>query len=153
MAQNDPNSNNNSNNSNNSDNSNDSDSNSNNPGNSNSNPPLIPIIPIGPLILVPKDPTNVDISRTCADLTKPGDLFQTFKQTTTFTWTDASNNETGFNIFKDGQKVAALAANTQKYIDEFTVLLPKIPTVTYGMQAFTNSGTSNVVTATVSYCK
>ena len=95
----------------------------------------------------------MDISRTCQDLTKQGDLFPTFKQTTTFTWTDASNNETGFNIYKDGTKVATLAANTQKYIDEFVVMLVQSPTVAYGVQSITSTGSSAIVNASVLYCK
>ncbi len=138
-------------------NSNSSDSNnsndSSNSNNSNSNPqvivPLVPIVILAP----PAAPTNVDITRQCKDLTKPGDLFKTFEQTTQFTWTDASNNETGFNVFKDGAQVANFSAGTQKYIDTFVVLLPQSPTVTYGVQAVNSGGASATVTAAVKYCQ
>lgn len=139
-------------NSNQSDNTNDSNNSNDSSDNDNSTVPLIPLVPIQ-IFVIPNAPTNVDISRSCVTLTKPGDLFPSFKQTTTFTWTDASTNETGFNIFKDGTKVASLSPNTQKYIDEFVVLLAQSPTVSYGVQAFTDTGVSSTVSASVSYCK
>lgn len=141
---------NNSNSSNNSDNSGDSNSDS---SNDNSSVVIVPVVPIGPFLLLPAAPTNLDISRTCVTLTKPGDLFPSFQQTTTFTWTDASSNETGFNVFKDGVLLATVSANAQQYIDKFTVLLPQSSTASYGVQAVGQNGNSSTKSISVQYCK
>ena len=100
----------------------------------------------------PAAPTNVDITRQCTTLTQPNDLFPSFKMVVQFTWTDASNNETGFNIFKDGAFYTTLPANTQKFSETFTVLLAQTPTVTYGVQSVNANGGSATVTGTVNYC-
>ncbi len=135
-------------NSNDSGNSNDSDSSD----SDNSNSGLV-LVPVVPLILAPAAPTNLDISRTCVTLTKPGDLFPSFQQTTTFTWTDASTSETGFNVFKDGVLLATVSANSQQYIDKFTVLLPQSPSATYGVQAVGPSKNSATKEISVQFCK
>jgi len=137
----------------NSNNSNDSNSDSSSSDNSNSSTIVIPLLPIGPLLLLPAAPTNLDITRSCVTLTKPGDLFPSFQQTTTFTWTDASSNETGFNVFKDGALLATVGANMQQYVDVFTVLLPPAPTATYGVQAVGKNGNSSTKETSVQYCK
>lgn len=131
-------------------NSNDSDSDSSDSDNSNSNPITIPLVPI---ILVPAAPTNLDITRQCITLTKPGDLFPSFQQTTTFTWSDASTTETGFNVYMDGSLLATVSANTQQYVHKFTVLLPPADTASYGVQAVGASGNSAIKEASVQYCK
>ena len=131
-------------------NSNDSDSDSSDSDNSNSNPITIPLVPI---ILVPAAPTNLDITRQCITLTKPGDLFPSFQQTTTFTWSDASTTETGFNVYMDGSLLATVSANTQQYVHKFTVLLPPADTASYGVQAVGASGNSATKEASVQYCK
>lgn len=100
----------------------------------------------------PAAPTNADITRQCTNLTKPDDLFPSFKMVVQFTWSDASSNETGFNIFKDGAFYTTLPANTQKFSETFTVLLPTSPSVTYGVQAVNANGSSDMVTGTVTYC-
>jgi len=142
-----------SNNSNSNSNSNDSnDSNSNSSDSDNSNSGLV-LVPVVPIILVPAAPTNLDITRQCVTLTKPGDLFPSFQQTTTFTWTDASSTETGFNVYMDGSLLATVSANTQQYIHKFTVLLPPAATASYGVQAVGASGNSAIKEASVQYCK
>ena len=105
-----------------------------------------------PAAPAPAAPTNVDITRQCTNLTKPDDLFPSFKMVVQFTWTDASDNETGFNIFKDGTFYTTLPASTQKFSETFTVLLPVSPSVTYGVQAVNTTGSSGIVTGTVTYC-
>ena len=137
-------------NSNDSNDSNDSNSNSSDSDNSNSGLVLVPVVPI---ILVPAAPTNLDITRQCVTLTKPGDLFPSFQQTTTFTWVDASSTETGFNVYMDGSLLATVSANTQQYIHKFTVLLPPAATASYGVQAVGASGNSAIKEASVQYCK
>lgn len=138
----------------NSNDSNDSDdSDSSDSDNSNSSPVLVPVVPLVPILLVPAAPTNLDITRQCVTLTKPGDLFPSFQQTTTFTWTDASSTETGFNVYMDGSLLATVSANTQQYIHKFTVLLPPAATASYGVQAVGASGNSAIKEASVQYCK
>ncbi len=132
-------------------NSNDSDSSdSSDSDNSNSNTLVIPLVPI---ILAPAAPTNLDITRQCVTLTKPEDLFPSFQQTTTFTWTDASSNETGFNVYMDGSLLATVSANTQQYIHKFTVMLPPSATASYGVQAVGASKSSAIKEVSVQYCK
>lgn len=106
-----------------------------------------------PAAPAPVAPTNIDITRQCTTLTQPGDLFPSFKMVVQFTWTDTSDNETGFNIFKDGAFYTTLPANTQKFSESFTVLLAQSPSVTYGVQAVNANGSSNMMTGTVTYCK
>lgn len=106
-----------------------------------------------PAAPAPVAPTNIDITRQCTTLTQPGDLFPSFKMVVQFTWTDASDNETGFNIFKDGTFYTTLPANTQKFTDSFTVLLAQSPSITYGVQAVNANGSSTMMTGTVTYCK
>lgn len=101
----------------------------------------------------PAAPANTDITRQCTTLTQPGDLFPSFKMVVQFTWNDASDNETGFNIYKDGSFFTTLPANTQKFSETFTVLLAQTPSVTYGVQSVNANGSSALVTGTVSYCK
>ena len=138
-------------NSNNSNNSNDSDSGDSNSNNSNSNNSQ-PTLPPPPLPPTPAAPTNIDITRQCTNITQSGDLFPTYKMFVTLTWTDSSNNETGFSIFKDGILVSTLSANTQQFNETFVVLLPSSTTVTYGVQAVGPTGASATVTGTVKYC-
>ena len=133
--------------------SNDSNDSNSDSSDDNSSTVLVPVLPIVPLLILPAAPTNLDISRTCVTLTKPGDLFPSFQQTTTFTWTDASSNETGFNVFKDGALLATVSANAQQYIDKFTVLLPQSSTASYGVQAVGQSGNSSTKSISVQYCK
>ncbi len=138
VAQSDPNSNDNSNNNSNNDNSDDSEDNSND-----SQPNLPP---------PPATPSNVSTSRQCNDLTKQGDLFPSYKMFVTLSWTDNSDNETGFNIFKDGTLITTLPANTQQFTENFVVLLPPSSNVTYGVQALGSNGASNIATGSVKYC-
>ncbi len=150
VVQSSDNSNSNSNSNSNDSNDNDSNSNSSDSGNSNSSVVLIPVVP---LVLFPAAPTNLDITRQCVTLTKPEDLFPSFQQTTTFTWTDASSNETGFNIYMDGTQLATVSANTQQYIHKFTVMLPPSAQAVYGVQAVGASGNSAIKEVSVYYCK
>jgi hypothetical protein len=101
----------------------------------------------------PAAPTNQDITRQCTNITQQGDLFPSYKMVVQFTWSDASDNETGFNIFKDGVFLTTVPANTQKFTETFTVLLPQSPTVVYGVQSVNANGGSATVTGSVSYCK
>ena len=101
----------------------------------------------------PAAPTNIDITRQCTTLTQPGDLFPSFKMVVQFTWSDASDNETGFNIYKDGSFYTTLPANTKNFTETFTVLLAQSPSITYGVQSVNANGSSGLVTGTVSYCK
>jgi hypothetical protein len=68
------------------------------------------------------------------DCTSPGSL------TTTLTWSDSSNNETGFRIYRYGVLIAELPANSTTYTDN----LPYAPgtNITYDVTAFNSAGES-----------
>jgi hypothetical protein len=63
--------------------------------------------------------------------------------TLTFTvnWADNANNETGYRIFRNGEALAELPANTTTYTDTF--VLPPDQSVEYYLQVFAPSGTAN----------
>ncbi|HNM38374.1 MAG TPA: hypothetical protein PKI33_14995, partial [Anaerolineales bacterium] len=74
--------------------------------------------------------------------------------TATFTWTDNSNNETGFNIyvnanFADGsskdQLVGSVGPNTTSYTVSTTALSKRAPIIK--VEAFNNAGSSTRVSA------
>ena len=84
----------------------------------------------------------------------PSELIQTvaIHDILTISWKDNSDNETGFNIFKDGTLITTLPANTQQFTENFVVLLPPSSNVTYGVQALGSNGASNIATGSVKYC-
>ncbi|MEO0899872.1 MAG: T9SS type A sorting domain-containing protein [Bacteroidota bacterium] len=57
------------------------------------------------------------------------------------TWTDNSNNETGFEVFRDGQLIATLPANTTSYVDDSSVYVFGTP-IAYQVRAFNATLTS-----------
>jgi predicted secreted Zn-dependent protease len=87
-----------------------------------------------PVVTKPNTPTNLKANNITAT-------------SATLTWLDNSNNEDGFNIYKDGltNLIATVPANTTSYA--LTNLSPAT-TYTYSIRAFNSAGESNV-TATL----
>jgi len=60
--------------------------------------------------------------------------------TTNMTWTDASDNENGYRIYRDGVEIAELTANTTQYVD--TTDAPAGHVFNFGIAAFNDVGIS-----------
>ncbi len=61
--------------------------------------------------------------------------------TTDMTWTDTSDNENGFNIYRNGVLIVSLPANSTSYTDK--VVVPVGSSITYGITAFNQNGESS----------
>ena len=59
----------------------------------------------------------------------------------TLEWTDKATNETGYRIFRDGEQVAELPANSTSF--EETIPLEAGKSVAYYLQVYSRSGTAN----------
>jgi hypothetical protein len=64
------------------------------------------------------------------------------------TWEDRATNETGYRIFRDGEAVAELPANSTSWTE--TIPLESGEDATYYLQVFGPSGTVNTATITIS---
>ena len=111
--------------------------------------PKVTVTPTPTTALAPAAPSNASaVLLTCVT----NNFIQTF--TATFTWTDNSNNETGFNIyananFADGSSVDQLLTSVGPNTTSYTVTataLSKIPPV-IKVEAFNNTGSSTRVSA------
>jgi hypothetical protein len=60
--------------------------------------------------------------------------------TTTLTWTDSSDNEDGFHLYRNGVLLAELPANSTSYVDH-TFIAPG-GSIGYGIAAFNTAGES-----------
>ncbi len=65
----------------------------------------------------------------------------TGSMTFSMTWTDKATNETGYRIFRAGEQVSELAANSTSFTE--SVPLQAGESVTYYLQVFGPSGTAN----------
>lgn len=66
-------------------------------------------------------------------------------------WEDKSDNETGFEIFKDGVSIKTLDADTTEFRDAFTVPQATTGNVIYLIQSFNDVGKSTRVEIKVTY--
>jgi len=115
-------------------------------------PPPLPPTPT-PAPSAPKSPRIKDISKTCEDATQPGDLFPSWKITVVIKWEDRSENEEGFNIYRDGSLLHTTDKNETEYTDVFTnTLVLQGSKITYGLQSYNNEGKSNIKEETIDYC-
>ncbi len=62
----------------------------------------------------------------------------------TIRWTDKSDNELGFLVYRNGAEIARLTPNTLSYTD-ITPVSSGQP-VNYAVSAYNNSGTSGKIT-------
>ena len=113
--------------------------------------PTATLTPTATKVVAPAAPSNAtSVLLTC--VTDPNSFIQTF--TATFTWTDNSNNENGFNIyvnanFANGSSVDILSGsvgpNTTSYTVSATALSKQPPIIK--VEAFNNAGSSTRVSA------
>ena len=68
--------------------------------------------------------------------------------TVNLTWEDKATNETGYRIFRDGEQVAELPANSTSFTE--TVPLESGESATYYLQVYGPSGAVNTSTITIS---
>jgi hypothetical protein len=59
----------------------------------------------------------------------------------TVNWADNASNETGYRIFRNGEQIAELPANSTMFTDAFAISVDQ--SVEYYVQVFASSGTSN----------
>jgi hypothetical protein len=115
-------------------------------------PPPLPPTPT-PAPSAPKSPKIKDISKTCEDVSQPGDLFPSWKITVEIKWEDRSENEKGFNIYRDGSLLHTTNKNETKYTDVFTnTLVLQGSKITYGVQSYNDEGKSDIKEETIGYC-
>ena len=62
----------------------------------------------------------------------------------TIKWSDKSNNELGYLIYRNGEEIANLLPNTIQYIDTYAVASGQ--PVDYAIEAYNNSGLSGKAT-------
>jgi len=62
-------------------------------------------------------------------------------------WTDRSNSEEGYKVYRDGQAIATLASNSTSYVDVAYVATGK--TLSYSVEAFNKDW--QVSTSTITY--
>lgn len=63
--------------------------------------------------------------------------------TFTVTWTDKASNETSYRIFRNGEAVAELPANSTSYVDSFDLSLSTSDNVDYYIQVISPFGSAN----------
>lgn len=103
--------------------------------------------------VLPKAPANFYANSTCTKVVAHSFTEYKFVFTTNLTWEDRSDNETAFEISKDGKLLATLDADTTKYQDTLTFMTPyKHPTqmALFTIQAINAAGKSEAVEVSVS---
>ncbi len=68
--------------------------------------------------------------------------------TVTLKWSDKSGNEIGFRLYRDGELISELPANTTSYIDKFAVNSGE--NVNYRLDAYNSTGTASDTTSSFS---
>jgi len=82
---------------------------------------------------------------------RPGSLYFNYEcpfgnLTTTLTWSDNANNETGYRVYRYGQLIVELPANSTTYTDN--TIITSIIDINYSVEAFNEAGTSEQRTIT-----
>lgn len=86
----------------------------------------------------PKAPTLQEYNFNCAwDGTNT-------TMTMTITWSDWANNEDGYRIYRNGELIAELGANTTTYVDTFPTEATQ--TINFGIEAHNSTGSSGQAT-------
>jgi hypothetical protein len=94
-------------------------------------------------------PSNFHATSSCS----PSGVLLTENIHVSLTWTDNAPNEDGYRIYRGGNLLATLAANSTSYEDDTTILIlvllgtpnptPKpAPSIKYAIEAFNSSGNS-----------
>lgn len=98
-----------------------------------------------PTLAPPNAPENVSASKACTPLVLPQYLLVSI-----ITWDDKSNNETGFNVYRNGALLTTVGPNITTWNDTFPINMG-MP-VTYGVEAVNAAGVSTNITATAVTC-
>jgi hypothetical protein len=109
-------------------------------------------VPATPTPSVPAAPTNFDVDFDC---TLQGGLGSLYDVHVEMTWADAASNEDGYRVFRDDTLLVTLAADQTSYSDDTTqysvkIITDPIPTITYAVQAFNDTGESAKKSKTIS---
>ena len=88
----------------------------------------VPVVPTAP-----PPPSNLEASASCTNST----------YSVTLTWFDAAENETGYYIYRDGNRVVALGINFSSYSENFA---GRSSSHTYSVEAFNSVGPSDRAT-------
>ncbi len=110
-------------------------------------PPTVTPVPTSARPIAPK---NLKVTYDCQWSKKGHNLVQI---TIFFTWEDVSDNETGFDIYKNGTFMKQLPANTTRYVDPVVIGSgnPSGDGAIYAIQAFNAVGKSNRVSISMRY--
>ncbi len=116
-----------------------------------SNLPDYPAPPT-PTPSIPAAATNFNVNISCSLQVNP--VYQN-KVTINMSWTDNATNETGYRVFRNGELLKTLDANTTSTGDETTlpaiwIIGSPVPSVTYAVEAYNATGASARVSETVS---
>lgn len=115
-------------------------------------PPPLPPTPT-PEPSAPKSPKFEDISKTCENITQPGDIFPSWKVTVVIKWNDRSEDEKGFYIYRSGSLLAEVDKNEEEYTDIFTQgLIIQGSDLEYGIQSYNDEGKSDIKDEEIGYC-
>jgi hypothetical protein len=101
---------------------------------------------------LPNSPLNFYVDATCTKVVAHSYTVYNYVFVANMHWDDRSDNETGFEITKDGNPLATLDANTTEYKDTFNITTPYkrySANVTYAIQTINEAGTSEAVEASV----
>lgn len=107
------------------------------------------LLPAPTMALRPNAPEAIDVEIKCS---KGGTVrLSSFTLTILITWTDTSDNETGFEIYKNGNLWQTLDANVTQIYEELSSEHVITGAATYTILAFNDTGNSTRVEKTVTY--
>jgi len=98
-----------------------------------------------PTPTIPDPPTNISVSKTCTPLVLPQYLLASI-----ISWEDKSNNETGFNVYRDGVLLTTVGPDTTTLNDTYNINMGT--PVIYGVEAVNATGASTRINATAVTC-
>lgn len=107
------------------------------------------LIPAPTVTTRPASPQNIDVTYTCEKGGKPWNSY--FYLSIYITWIDTSSNETGFEVYKNGNLWQTLETDVnqaQEGIESEHVIMGS---ATYAVLAFNDTGNSNRVEKTITY--
>lgn len=107
------------------------------------------LIPAPTITTRPNSPQNIDVTYTCEKGGKPWNSY--FYLSILITWVDTSSNETGFEVYKNGnlwQTIDANVTQAQEVLQSEHVIMGS---ATYTVLAFNETGNSTRIEKTITY--